>query len=153
MRELQVPVLPRGGLGREPVGIKLPGADHHLPDCPVNLVAVYVHVIEAVIQADGLNLVIGVAQRAGVPEPHVRHRLLGGPNLTGLHHLVRRKCVLLNPIQRESQPRQLDRVGDKGGLARQLGRVNPHPLDNGRQHHQPDDEHQRRKGQSPQGST
>ena len=76
VRELQALVHPGARVGGSSDGIDLPRGEHHLAPAVANVVAVDVDVVKVVVEADHLQLAVGVEQRPGIPQPDVRERRL-----------------------------------------------------------------------------
>ena len=70
----EVPVDPGIGLGRQLIDHQFPGRQHDLPVLVSDEISVHVHVVEIVVEPDGLDLLVGLQQGALVPDADVLDR-------------------------------------------------------------------------------
>ena len=129
--EVGVPAL---DVARQVLVRELARRQHHLPVLPVDDVAVVVDVDEPVVGPDLLQLGEGEEQRRVVPEPHVPERRRVAGQVGGGQGLPGREVALLDAVERERLPRQVDVVGDVGALRDQGVRSDAQALHQRREH-------------------
>ena len=122
MRELQILIDP--GLSRRGQFVrKLAGGKHDLMIAVRKVVTVGGDREETVIQTNGLGLSEGLKQRPSVPEPDVLDRILVARDHLGREILQRGIGRLLDRVQLESLPSEIDVVREIGRLQRQFARL------------------------------
>ncbi len=84
----QMTVDPGIGLGRKLFHHQFPRGQHELPVLSLNHITVHIHIVKAVVEPYGLNLLVGFEQRPFIPDPDILH---GDPLLL---HLVQAQVVI-----------------------------------------------------------
>ena len=126
-------------VAREVLVGQLARGQHHLPVLAVDDVAVVVHVDEAVVGPDLLELGEGQEQRRVVPEPDVPEGRAVPDEVGRRQGLAGREVALLDPVERERPPRELDVVGDERALRDQGVRRDAEALHESRECPEPAD--------------
>ena len=109
-----------------------PAREGHLAVCAIDLIAVHVDVEEGVVGPQFLQLLVGVEERAGVPQPDVVDReAVGGEVLLG-QALAHGEGSGRHVGDTEGEPRGLDVLLDVLPLRLDLVRRDPVLLQHGR---------------------
>ena len=69
----QVSIDPGICLGRQLTNNQFPGRQHKLSILVIDQITIYVHIVKIIVKPYGLNLPIGLKQRAFVPNPDILH--------------------------------------------------------------------------------
>ena len=112
----EVSVDPGIGLGRQLVDHQLPGGQHDLAILVVEEIPIDVDIVKIVIQPYGLNLPVGLKQRALVPDPDVLDRYVMLLEILGAELVVHFKIDYFDFIQVVGLAGIIDIVGDVGGF-------------------------------------
>jgi hypothetical protein len=121
--ELELPVDPALGLLRQLLRRQLAGGQHDLAQLAVDHVAVGVDGQEVVVEAEELDLVVALEQRALVPQPDVLERALVLGHRLRVDRAPGRMAPGLDPVEPERLARVLDVVGQELPLPGQLARL------------------------------
>ena len=128
VRELQAAVHPRLRVGRQPVGVQLARAQHHLPVLAIDRVPVDVDVQELEQRPDRLQLLQRRPQRLRIPQPHVVDRVLVRRDLLVGRLQRRRELLLVDLLQPVRVARHVDVALQVRLLLRRLVRLHDEVL-------------------------